>query len=92
MWSFCRFAKIFDIVDHQILSTPAKLNHYGIFEVSNDWLKSYLFNRNQYVFINDFDSGLTTINCGIPKGSVVGLLFLLYINDLNKILQSSSLC
>ena len=61
--------KDFDTVDHQILL--AKLNHYGIRGVSNDWFKSYLSNRNQYVSINDFDSGLTTINCGVPQGSVL---------------------
>ena len=78
--------KAFDTVDHQILL--AKLNHYGICRVSNDWLKSYLSNRNQYASINGFDSGLTTINCGIPQGSVLGLLlFLLYINDLNQAMK-----
>ena len=78
--------KAFDTVDHQILLS--KLNHYGICGVSNDWLKSYLSNRNQYASINGFDSGLTTINCGIPQGSVLGLLlFLLYINDLNQAMK-----
>ena len=31
--------------------------------------KSYPSNHNQYVPINGFDSGPTTINCGIPQGS-----------------------
>ena len=51
---FVDLQKAFDTVDHQILL--AKLNHYGIRRVSNDWFKPYLSNRNQFVFINCFDS------------------------------------
>ena len=77
---FVDLQKAFDTVDHQILL--AKLNHYGIRGVSNDWFKSYLSNRNQYVSINGFDSGRTTINWDVFQGSVLGpLLFLLYKND-----------
>ena len=61
------------------------MNLYGIRGVSNDWFKSYLSNRHQYVSINGYESGLTAINCGVPKGSVLGpLLFLLYKNALNQ--------
>ena len=80
---FVDYQKAFDIVDHQILL--AKLSQYGICGVSNDWVKSCLSNRNHYVSINGFDSGLTAINCAIAQGSVLGpLLFLLRINDLNQ--------
>ena len=79
--------KAFDTVDHQILL--AKLNHYGIRGVLNDWFKSYLSNRHQYVSINGYESGIAAINCGVSQGSVLGaLLFLLYINDHNQEIKS----
>ena len=65
----------------------AKLNHYGICGVSNDCFKSYLYNHNPYVSINGYDSGLAAINCGVPQGSVLGLLLFLYINDLNQAIK-----
>ena len=83
---FVDLQKAFDTVDHQILL--AKLNHYGIRGVSNDWFKSYLSNRSQYVSINGYESSLAVINCGVVQGSVLEpLLFLLYINDLNQAIK-----
>ena len=83
---FADLQKAFDTVDHQILL--AKLNHYGILGVSNEWFKSYLSNRNQYVSINGYESSLAVINCGVPQGSALApLLFLLYINDLNQAIK-----
>ena len=53
-----------------------------------DWFKSYLSSRNQYASINEYESGLAAINCGVPQGSVLGaLLLLLYINDLNEAIK-----
>ena len=75
--------KAFDNVGNQILL--AKLNRYEIRRVSNNWLKSYLSDPNQYLSINGYESGLAAMNCGVPQGSVVGpLLFLLHINNFNQ--------
>ena len=83
---FMDLQKVFDTVDHQILL--AKLNHYGIHGVSNDWFKSYMSNRVHYVSTDGFDSGFAAINCGVPQGSALGsLVFLSYINNLNQTIK-----
>ena len=78
--------KTFDTVNHEILLE--KLNHYGIRSKENNWFRSFLTNRKQYVSINGFFSHSKIVRCGVPQGSTLGhLLFLIYINDLHDALH-----
>ena len=68
-----------------------KLERYGFRGITLKLLKSYLFNRFQRVkLVNDkgewIYSDLKPITCRVTQGSVLGpLLFLLYVNDLQKV-------
>ena len=76
--------KAFDTVNHNILLK--KLYAYGIRGNVLKWFKSYLHNRQQFVYLNKAKSETKYVKCGVPQGSILGpLLFILYINDMSSI-------
>ena len=86
---FIDLQKAFDTVNHDILLK--KMNHYGFRGKINEWLRSYLCERNQKVTINGISSESRAIHHGVPQGSVLGpIFFLLYINDLHNCIKHST--
>ena len=86
---FIDLKKAFDTVDHNILCK--KLELYGIQHRELSWFQSYLSNRKQFCRVNGVDSNIEDIEVGVPQGSCLGpLLFLIYINDLPRAVQAST--
>lgn len=83
------FSKAFDKINHDLLIE--KLWTIGIHGDLLRWLDSYVKNRSQAVAVKGFVSRFLDIPSGIPQGSHIGpLLFIIYINDIEKIVQNSN--
>ena len=86
---FLDFQKAFDTVDHDMVLK--KLEHYGICDKSNKWLRSFLEGGKQHTTINKTRSSDKIIGIGVPQGSLLGpVLFILFINELHKAVDCST--
>ena len=84
------FSKAFDKVDHALLIK--KLRLYGIEGKLLKWLESFLSNRVQKVVVDGQHSEVTAVVSGVPQGTVLGpLLFLLFVNDIERSIKNSKL-
>jgi hypothetical protein len=93
---FCYLEKAFDSVNHTILLS--KMEFYGVKGKAKSWLESYLSDRYQRVLITSVNPTLNhsstwgKVESEVQQGSILGpLLFLLYINDLPKIINDKAI-
>lgn len=77
----------FDTVNHERLL--ARLRETGIVGMAWEWLRSYLKDRRQAVFLSPFKSAFSNTPCGVPQGSAISpILFNIYLRPLVDIIKS----
>ena len=77
----------FDTIDHSILLSRLH-ETFGISNKALSWFESYLSGRTQTVSVNGILSSPTSLDCGVPQGSVLGpVLFSLYTTPLADIIR-----
>ena len=71
--------KAFDKVPHNRLRHA--LQWYGVTGNTYQWISSFLRNRYQRVTIDNVLSDLVAVTSGVPQGTVLGLILIIYMND-----------
>ena len=88
---FLDLKKAFDTVTHSILIR--KMHAYGIRGNILKWFESYLTDRSQYVAYDDSNSDTSFLECGVPRGSILGpLLFIIFTNDIFNVSELLFYC
>jgi hypothetical protein len=80
----------FDTVEHDILLRRLNTS-YGTNGTAIQLFCSYLTGRSQYVRRGSVKSSIVRLVCGVPQGSVLGLvLFVLFTADLIRLIERHS--
>ena len=76
----------FDCADHEILLNRLRIT-YGLESTVINWFASYLSDRTQSVHHDGRFLAKSTMQFGVPQGSILGpLMFLLYTADIAKLI------
>ncbi len=82
----------FNAVNHHILLVNRLKNVFSVSETVLTWFRSYLTDRQQFVYMNGSWSEKGPIRTGVPQGSILGpSLFSIYIFPLGLLLRSLEL-
>ena len=76
---FIDLSKVFDTIGHEILLS--KLPSYSIRNTELTWFTGYLFSRKKLVNFDKCPSKKESVLCGVPQGSILGILLFICFND-----------